>query len=659
LTKTSRRAFVATLLIVVVWLALRWPHGSLWYDEALSTWVASGPWQRLIHWCTQVDIQVPLHYVVLRGWMALLGNSEFALHLLSALCGLLAVAGLFALVHRLTRITSAAVIAALLLGLSPGFAWIAFEVRAYALALALYAWASVFLYECLKPGPPRWALAACCGLALATLYTHYTGIGALAAHGLIATWVFVSRRSGPLLRRMAGMGSVIVAGFAPWLPVLLSRSAADRSYYAGAILPDQTLGVLLSFKWLARDDFKWLTPDHRLSPLVPLVAGGLLVLVAGLVVWLLRQHRTMQPLIYGLCMLLVPAAMVAVVVLFKPKLAGRYAWPAWIGLDLLLAMGVVALTTPPNPLSASSHRGKNRSGARPTDSALSRWRGAGGKFKLLILAVILLAVPWLSGQTGHPPESDFRGAFAYIREHWQTGDLVLLRDGTLFPVADYYRSPEPYIGLPASDLTDATHILHAAEAVPVLAAQGSAIRGVWIVSWQGNVMDPENVSAGLLETIGKRQAVQPVFGDVGLEYFALARPLSALSVPPFSQKPLLSLPGGPTLDSARLLTGDTIKAGEALIAHTWWWRGDPVQIDTRVSIRLYGADGRALGQIDQPPAGWFYFPDHWPERTLILGRYEMQLPPDTAGPVTMKLVVYSADNSLAPSEVTIGTVRVQ
>jgi hypothetical protein len=646
---------VATLLIVVAWLALRWPHGSLWYDEALSTWVASGPWDRLIHWCTQVDIQVPLHYVILRGWMALLGNSEFALHLLSVLCGLLAVAGLFALVYRLTRITGAAVVAALLLGLSPGFAWIAFEVRAYALALALYAWASVFLVECLKPAPPRWVLFAYCGLALATLYTHYTGIGALAAHAVITAWVIATRRSGPLLRRLAGIGLVILAGFTPWLPVLFSRSAADRSYYAGAILPDQTLGVLLSFKWLARDDFKWLAPDHTLSPLAPLVAGGLLVLVAGLVVWLMRQHRTMQPLIYGLCMLLVPAAMVAIIVLFKPKLAGRYAWPAWIGLDLLLALGLVALASPP----ASGEGQKNRSAMELIFASLSSWSGAGGEVKSLVLTLILLAVPWLTGQTGHPPESDFGGVFTYIREHWQAGDLVLLRDGTLFPVADYYRSPTPYIGLPASDLTDATHILHAAEAVPILAAQGDAIRGVWIVSWQGNVMDPENVSAGLLEMIGKRQPVQSAFGDVGLEYFALDRPLSALSVPPFSQKPLLSLPGGPTLDSARLLNGNSVRPGESLIVHTWWWRGDPVQIDSRVSIRLYGADGRTLGQIDQPPAGWFYFPDHWPERTLILGRYEMRLPPDAAGPVTLKLVVYSADNSIRPSEVIIGTVQVQ
>jgi uncharacterized membrane protein len=293
-------AYAATLLAVAGWLAVRWPHQSLWYDETLTTWVASSSWDQLIHWCTQVDIQVPLHYVVLRAWMALLGSSEFALHLLSALCAVLAVAGLIALARRLAGST-AAVIAGLLLGLSPGFLWIAYEVRAYALALALFAWASVLLHELLKPAasPRRWLIVAYAGLALAMLYTHYTGIGALAAHLVIVGWTALSRRSWIVVRRMTLAALIIAVGFAPWLPVLLTRGSADRSFYAGAILPDQTLGVILSFKWLARDDFKWLTPDQAISPLAPLIAGGLIVLVGGVALWLVVQRRWL-PAIYGL-----------------------------------------------------------------------------------------------------------------------------------------------------------------------------------------------------------------------------------------------------------------------------------------------------------------------------------------------------------------------
>src|SRR5258708_5711946 len=117
--RTRLWGYVLVLLTLITWLALRWPHQSLWYDEALTTWVASGPSERLWQWCTQVDIQVPLHYIVLRGWMALVGNSEFALHLLSAFSALLSVAGVIALARRLIS-PNGALIAGILLAFTPG-----------------------------------------------------------------------------------------------------------------------------------------------------------------------------------------------------------------------------------------------------------------------------------------------------------------------------------------------------------------------------------------------------------------------------------------------------------------------------------------------------------------------------------------------------------
>jgi hypothetical protein len=661
----SRRAWACavTLLAIAGWLAIGWPHHSLWYDETLTTWVASGPWDRLIHWCTQVDIQVPLHYVVLHGWMALFGSSEFALHLLPALCALLAIAGLIALARRLAGPT-AAVIAGLLLGLSPGFLWIAYEVRAYALALALFAWASVLLHELLKSAtsPRRWLIAAYSALVLAMLYTHYTGIGALAAHAAIVGWTALSRRSWTVVRRMALAALITGVGFAPWLPVLFSRGSADRSFYAGAILPDQTLGVILSFKWLARDDFKWLTPDQAISPLAPLVAGGLIVLVGGVAIWLVIRRRWL-PVIYGLCMALLPGAMIAIVVYFKPKLAGRYAWPSWIGLDLLLALGSVALGRWMSHINLAlnpSPQAERDSDPVPDSPCLPVERGVGGEVNwraariTFIVALALVAVPWLTGQTGHPPDSDFRGVFAAIREQWRPGDLVILRDGTLFPAAEYYRSP-PYLPLPEAYLTDTTHVLHAAEAVPILAAQPDSIRGVWVVSWQGDVMDPENVTSGLLEAIGVRQPVAGTFGDVGLDYYALTRPLSSLQAPATI---VTDRPDGLALDSIKLATPGPLHPGDRLVAHSWWQRG-PASSSARVSIRLYGPDDRVYGQIDQPPAGWTYLPDRWPDNTPILGRYEMSIPPDAPGEITLKLVIYSLASGVAPITVPVGTVTVQ
>src|SRR5205823_12482531 len=97
--------------------------------------------------------------------------------------------------------------------------------------LACFAWASVFLYELLVR-PRRWLIPVYAVLMLATLYTHYTGLGALAAHVAIIGWTAFQTRSRAVIRRMATAGLLIALGFAPWLPVLLSRSGADRSYYA-------------------------------------------------------------------------------------------------------------------------------------------------------------------------------------------------------------------------------------------------------------------------------------------------------------------------------------------------------------------------------------------------------------------------------------------
>src|SRR4051812_7312620 len=94
-SRAAQHTWLAALLLISIsaWLALPWPHKGFWDDKALTTWVATDSWQSLLRWCTQVDIQVPFHYILLRLWANVAGNSEFSLRLLSAFCVLLAVAG--------------------------------------------------------------------------------------------------------------------------------------------------------------------------------------------------------------------------------------------------------------------------------------------------------------------------------------------------------------------------------------------------------------------------------------------------------------------------------------------------------------------------------------------------------------------------------------
>ncbi|HVO43142.1 MAG TPA: glycosyltransferase family 39 protein [Aggregatilineales bacterium] len=627
MTANSRRnaALIIPLLLVLIWLGLHWPQGSLWYDEGLTAWIVSGPWSRILSWCTQVDIQVPLHYVILKLWGVAAGNSEFALHAFSALCGLIAVAGIVAIARQAGGVGAGAA-AGLLLGFSAGFVWIAYEVRAYAFALGLYSLATLFLFRLIEGRPSRFRRAGYALLMLALLYTHYTAMAGLAAHLVIAVWA-AWRRAPPrtsfrLLRTLAVPYGLALLGFVPWLPILLSRGATDRSYYPGSVLPDRALATILSFKWLARDDV----------PIQAIVIGGLVVFLAAIP---LASRRRTRMVAYGLFLAVLPIALTAAVVYLRAKLAGRYLWPAWIGIDLLIALGISTLT-----------RRAILTGA---------------------IALALVGAPWLTGQIGHPPDSDFRAAFAYIRNYRRPDDLLILRDGTLFSVASYYgftgcETGDGCIGLPASPITDVTHILHADEAVPILKAQDAAIRGVWVLSWQGDVMEPENVIAGLLETIGHEQAISAGFGDVSLQYFRLDASLNTLQGPTFAASPLVLLPGGMRIDSAALIASSPSLPGDALIAEVWWWRdAGPImpQInDLRVSIRLVDEKGTTIGQIDQPPSGFFYYPDHWPTRALILGRYKMLVPRDAApGTITFQLKIYGAADGLQ-RDLEVGTVRI-
>jgi hypothetical protein len=432
------------LLAIATWLLVNLPRNSFWYDEALTTWVATHSWQDLFRWCTQVDIQVPLHYIVLRFWAALIGDSEFSLRLLSAFCALLTTAAIVAIGRKLSRRYAlgsfVGYAAAVLLVALPGMLWLGYEVRAYALGLALYAWATAFLCEMIgETSPPslrarplsqktgegepvgshfsavsrrvgglrrRWIIAIYVLLMIAALYTHYTAIGGFAAHlAILAVAAFV-QRSRDLFKTLIVVTLLIGIGFAPWLPVLLTRSAADRSYYTGnPIPPDRAVAVMLGFKLLGRED----SPPTA----VPLIVGYLGLMLLGAMAAF--QDRRWKAALTGLMIAILPVAITAGLVYFKPKLAGRYAWPAWIGFDLLIALLLARLA-----------------------QAGRWWR------PLALLALVaIIAVPWTTDAVGHPPDSDFRDAYAYLCTHGDPADTVILHDGTLFVVDAYYGQRSP------------------------------------------------------------------------------------------------------------------------------------------------------------------------------------------------------------------------
>ncbi len=152
-------------------------------------------------------------YWLQHGWMAVAGDSEFALRFPSAGWGILAVALLPALVRRLRLGDATALGAATLAACSPYLIWHAQDARMYSMSLAL-TMASTLLWLVWRARPAlQWA-AAYVAVTWLALHTHYYGVYVVVAHGAMGLL--------PTVRRERGLRGAILPGvagllFVPWV----------------------------------------------------------------------------------------------------------------------------------------------------------------------------------------------------------------------------------------------------------------------------------------------------------------------------------------------------------------------------------------------------------------------------------------------------------
>lgn len=204
--------FLTAAAIVVVAFALRLHRigvEEFWLDEAFSFQDVTTPgWPAGIRF---KDVP-PLYPILLRGWMALAGDSETALRLLSALCGTLFVAAVM-VVGRAMFNHGVGLWSGVWAALSPMHVYYSQEARAYALLTLLLAATYGLAWRATERDRWRdWALVS--ASAAAALYTHY-----LAIFALVPTLAIVVCRP-PCGRRAfrwaAALGAALVL-FLPWI----------------------------------------------------------------------------------------------------------------------------------------------------------------------------------------------------------------------------------------------------------------------------------------------------------------------------------------------------------------------------------------------------------------------------------------------------------
>src|SRR5262249_18962857 len=123
------------------------------------------------------------------GWKSLVGDSEFAMRMLSVLANLLGVAAMYALTRRLLNSRTIALTSAFLWSINPNLIWQSQDARNYAMWAAL-SLISMWLILRAADSPERrlnWLMYIV--FATLTLYTFFLEAFIVAVHGLyIVLW---------------------------------------------------------------------------------------------------------------------------------------------------------------------------------------------------------------------------------------------------------------------------------------------------------------------------------------------------------------------------------------------------------------------------------------------------------------------------------------
>jgi uncharacterized membrane protein len=234
LARQSIERHAGSLLIGVIGIQIlvslpRLVSGSIWYDEFLTITTIRLPWRQIATGGYPKELHPPLYFLVLKGWLAVVGQTELAMRLLSLGLTLGSLLVLFLLVRQLIDLR-AALATVFLFAIHPMYIYYATEIRMYALLIfcCLVALLATWRYCALAHASP---LVLCMlGIAvLAALYTHYFGILIALGIGVLSMVRLILIRD----RRPIAVLAVVVGCAMIYLPsVFLIVQRQLREYQA-------------------------------------------------------------------------------------------------------------------------------------------------------------------------------------------------------------------------------------------------------------------------------------------------------------------------------------------------------------------------------------------------------------------------------------------
>jgi uncharacterized membrane protein len=610
------------LLIVLAGVALRVYHldaQSFWYDEGNSARIAERSLQLIIAGAAG-DIHPPLYYIVLHYWRAVFGETEFALRMLSVLCGVGLVIFTYLLARRLFN-PRVGLIAAALLACSPFAIYYSQEARMYvmlAFEAVVSTWALTGILDFRfqisdspatdghtgksKIGNPKSKIVLYVLATAAGLYTQYAYPFVMVGQG-VAVLVWLAGAKGKQLRMLAIYAAVNVAAiglFAPWLPIAIrqvtSWSVTPQSYQLGQAMLD-------AYRWLV---------VGRTLPLdqatLPLVAIGVLALLGAF--FGLRQPdgapglRRVWPTLLLLLLVVTPFVLLFVFHLYREAYL-KFVLVCVAPLLILSARGIDGLAGV-----VASVRGLPRRMA---------WGGIAG---VLMAGVLVLWWPSLHNLYANPAyaRDDYRGIARTIEAQARPSDAVLLNAPNQWEVFTYYhREGAPAIPLAYRPLNEAT----VDQEMQTIAAQYTRL---FVLYYGEHESDPNDWFERWMGEHAFKADEQWV-GNIRLGVYATQSPAASGSL-------TATFGDGMALDRVAV-DRSSRTVGEIIPLRLTWRATSPLHQRYKVFVHLGPADASPVAQNDSEPVAGFRPTDTWKAGEQVIDQrgvwLKPGLPPGTYG----------------------------
>jgi hypothetical protein len=505
---------------------------SLWRDEVDALRFATAPWAEMLANLTRPGWNGPLYFLLLRGWIALTGTSEYALRFFSLAFGTLCVPLAYVLGRRLFD-PQVGFLAALLMAASPYLTWYGQEVKMYTLVPALALLALYGLRRAVEGSGWHWWAVQVIATSLA-FYSHILAallipvqvlcyfawwpqarrqwIGALASLACLtlpylplAAWqaplVLQVRETGFYPYTLGEMAEILLNGWStgiltwgwPWGAVLMGALAVWGLVSPPSPPPPLTGGGLeegSTHPTLSAPPTRGGLGEGSTHPTLsaPPTRGGL---GEG------STHPTLSPpptrgglgegraRLALLGWLVIPLLAVWLVSLRQPLFTDRYlVWTA-PAFCLLVALGLVSLY---------------RLGER--GCALPRMFS---RVTVVLLAGAILVVNGVNlwQQATLPIKSDFRAAATYLSGHYTPGELIVFQIPYGRYTFDYYFPPEAYPwaeGLYTNHRApDGSYLMNEQEAAYRMQEMTEGYNVVWLVVTEMEMWDQRGLVKAWLE----------------------------------------------------------------------------------------------------------------------------------------------------------------